>query len=164
MSPDAPTPGRSAPDASGARQQARALAESRRVAMRARARRIRRSVACLALALFAAAFLGVYVQLASGHDPALVAAARRAAATSTKSTGTSSTGSSSVTTQSSEAESTESGSGEGSSSATGSGESSSTAAGSTEASSSESSSTESSSGSTGSGESSSPSSVTTSQS
>jgi hypothetical protein len=41
-------------------------------------RRIRRSVALFAAALFSAAFLMVYVQLASGHDPALVADARRA--------------------------------------------------------------------------------------
>jgi len=57
--------------------QARALARTRRAAMRRRASRIRRSVAALALALFSAAFLGVYAQLASGHDPALSAAARR---------------------------------------------------------------------------------------
>jgi hypothetical protein len=50
---------------------ARALAGSRRSAMRHRVHRIRRAIAGLAAALFAAAFLGVYVQLASGHDPAL---------------------------------------------------------------------------------------------
>jgi hypothetical protein len=60
---------------------ARALARRHRAALRQRTLRIRRSVAGLALALFAAAFLIVYVQLASGHDPALVAnAARRAEA------------------------------------------------------------------------------------
>jgi hypothetical protein len=53
------------------------LADSRRQAMRLRARRIRQGVAGLALALFSAAFLTVYVQLASGHDPALVAATNR---------------------------------------------------------------------------------------
>jgi hypothetical protein len=47
--------------------------------LRRRVRRIRRSVALFAAALFSAAFLMVYVQLASGHDPALVADARRAA-------------------------------------------------------------------------------------
>jgi len=36
-----------------------------------RMRRIRRSVAAATLAVFTAAFLTVYVQLASGHDPAL---------------------------------------------------------------------------------------------
>jgi hypothetical protein len=63
---------------------ARALARRHREAMRRRARRIRRSVAGFALALFAAAFLVVYVQLASGNDPALVAngAKREAAALS----------------------------------------------------------------------------------
>jgi hypothetical protein len=50
--------------------------------MRLRARRIRRVVAGLAVTLFATAFLIVYVQLASGHDPALVAnAAKRHATT-----------------------------------------------------------------------------------
>jgi hypothetical protein len=53
------------------------LAQSRRAALRLRARRIRQGVAGLALALFSAAFLTVYVQLASGHDPALSAAAKR---------------------------------------------------------------------------------------
>ena len=47
------------------------LAGSRRAALRRRVLRIRRSVAGLAAALFSAAFLAVYVQLASGHDPAL---------------------------------------------------------------------------------------------
>jgi hypothetical protein len=47
--------------------------------MRLRARRIRQTVAGLAVALFSAAFLTVYVQLASGHDPALTAAAKRRA-------------------------------------------------------------------------------------
>jgi type IV secretory pathway TrbL component len=71
---------RSTPD----QLQARALAKGRLEAMRRRARRIRRTVASLAVALFATAFLIVYVQLASGHDPALVAnaAKRRAASTS----------------------------------------------------------------------------------
>ncbi len=47
------------------------LARIRRDSMHLRARRIRRSVTGLALALFTAAFVGIYVQLASGHDPAL---------------------------------------------------------------------------------------------
>jgi hypothetical protein len=68
--------------------QARALARARREAMLRRARRIRRAVAGLAVALFVATFLVVYVQLASGHDPALVAnaAKRRAVSTSVTST------------------------------------------------------------------------------
>jgi hypothetical protein len=55
----------------------KSLARSRREAMRLRTRKIRRSVAGLALSLFTAAFLAVYVQLASGHDPALTANAER---------------------------------------------------------------------------------------
>ncbi len=39
--------------------------------MRARTRRIRRNVAVLALALFLATFAGIYLQMASGHDPVL---------------------------------------------------------------------------------------------
>jgi hypothetical protein len=75
MSPSSP---------SSRRRDAKALATSRRDAMLRRARRIRRTVAALAATLFATAFLIVYVQLASGHDPALVAnaAKRRAASTS----------------------------------------------------------------------------------
>jgi hypothetical protein len=66
----------------------KALARIRRDAMRQRARRIRRSVTGLALALFTAAFVGIYVQLASGHDPALSkrhTATTTAAASSTES-------------------------------------------------------------------------------
>ena len=55
---------------------AKALAQSHRDAIRRRTRRIRRSVAALAMTLFAVAFLVVYVQLASGHDPAGRARAR----------------------------------------------------------------------------------------
>jgi hypothetical protein len=73
----------------------RALARQKLIAMRRRARRIRRVVAGLAAATFAAAFLAVYVQLASGHDPALQAAARRS---STSATHQSSSGTSAVTT------------------------------------------------------------------
>jgi hypothetical protein len=63
-------------------EQARAiaLAQERRQTMLLRARRIRRSVAALAAALFSLAFLVIYVQLASGHDPALLANAKRASA------------------------------------------------------------------------------------
>jgi hypothetical protein len=61
------------------RPTAKTLADERRRAiLRRRVRRIRRSVSLFAAALFCAAFLMVYVQLASGHDPALVADARRA--------------------------------------------------------------------------------------
>jgi hypothetical protein len=82
---------------------ARALARTRLEAMRRRTRHIRRSVAALALALFVASFAIVYVQLASGHDPALVANARKraaavSAASSSTGAGESSTGASAVTT------------------------------------------------------------------
>lgn len=60
---------------------AKALACARRDALLRRARRIRRSVASLATLMFVTAFLVVYVQLASGHDPALVANAKRSAST-----------------------------------------------------------------------------------
>jgi hypothetical protein len=56
---------------------ARAAARARKAANERRARSIRRRVAGGATALFAAALLGISVQLASGHDPALVAAAER---------------------------------------------------------------------------------------
>ena len=54
--------------------------DGRRALLLRRPRRIRRSVALFAAALFSAAFLMVYVQLALGHDPGLVADARRASA------------------------------------------------------------------------------------
>lgn len=60
--------------------EAKALARARSEALRVRTRRIRRSVAGLAVTLFVLVFAVVYVQLASGHDPALVANARRRAA------------------------------------------------------------------------------------
>lgn len=58
----------------------RALARARGAAMRQRASGIRRSVAVFTVAIFSAAFLAVYVQLASGHDPALAANSKRAVA------------------------------------------------------------------------------------
>ena len=100
----------------------KALAASRREAMRRRAFRIRRSVTGLALALFTAAFVGIYVQLASGNDPALTSAAKRHAtttSTSAASTATSGSESSSGSTSSGEA------SGEGGESSSSTGEESS---------------------------------------
>ncbi|MCW3019172.1 MAG: hypothetical protein JWN10_1480 [Solirubrobacterales bacterium] len=80
MSASAHTAGQRRPAAPATgRSETRARASSHREAIRRRTRRIRRSVAILAVALFAAAFLLVYVQLASGHDPALVANARKRA-------------------------------------------------------------------------------------
>ena len=72
-----PDDGREPQPQNGEQLSAKALARARREAMHRRARRIRRRVAAGAAALFAAAFLGVYVQLAAGHDPALNAAAKR---------------------------------------------------------------------------------------
>jgi len=67
----------SAPHSDPQRLDPKSVARSRREAMRLRTRKIRRSVTGLALGLFTAAFLAVYVQLASGHDPALTANAER---------------------------------------------------------------------------------------
>jgi hypothetical protein len=50
---------------------ARALAASRRALVLQRARRIRRTVVALSVALFVSAFAVIYVQLVAGHDPAL---------------------------------------------------------------------------------------------
>jgi cytoskeletal protein RodZ len=61
---------------------ARMHARERVATMRLRARRIRRSVVALAATVFTATFLVVYVQMASGHDPALTAAVKRSAAAS----------------------------------------------------------------------------------
>lgn len=72
----------------------RALAAARRASLSRRARRIRRGVAGGALGVFVAAFLGLYVQLASGHDPGL-ASARHSAATASASSGAAGTSSSS---------------------------------------------------------------------
>jgi cytoskeletal protein RodZ len=108
------------PDRDSAEQlDAGTLARSRRKALRGRARRIRRSIAASAAVLFCALFLVVYVQLASGHDPALSAASKNTAtagkvtakasessSSSTQSSGTESTGTESSGTKSSSTEST----------------------------------------------------------
>ena len=92
-----------APGRTAEQHRAKALAQDRRDAMRLRARRIRRAVAGLTAALFASAFLIVYVQLASGHDPALVANAAKRRATSASATGAkASAGESSTSTGTSE--------------------------------------------------------------
>jgi hypothetical protein len=102
------------PDPDAKQLDPRALAETKRAAMLRRARRIRRSVAGTAAALFAALFLVVYVQLASGHDPALSAASKntkteqKAAGTTSSSTGGKATeSSSSGSSEGSETESSE---------------------------------------------------------
>jgi ABC-type phosphate transport system permease subunit len=61
------------------RLDARTLARTKREALRRRTRRIRRSVLGIAAVAFVTAFLVIYVQLASGHDPAL---SKRGTATS----------------------------------------------------------------------------------
>ena len=83
----------------------KARAYAHRDAMSRRARRIRRSVASLAAVIFSTAFLVIYVQLASGHDPALVANAKRTATTSTDS-GSAKASTTSASTGSSTTEST----------------------------------------------------------
>jgi hypothetical protein len=89
QTPDPRSPGDGDSRLSPEQQQARAIARGRRDAMRQRARRIRRAVAGSAAALFVAAFLGVYVQLASGHDPALDSAAKKSSTVSVTSAGSS---------------------------------------------------------------------------
>jgi hypothetical protein len=88
-------------------QNARARAAAHRDGLYRRARRIRRSVASLAAVMFSTAFLVIYVQLASGHDPALVANSKRTASAST-STGSSKASTTSTSTDSSTAETVES--------------------------------------------------------
>lgn len=118
MSVPAHTAGQRYPGArAGSRRDARALARGHRDAVRRRTRRIRRSVAGLAVTLFALAFLVVYVQLASGHDPALVANAEKRAATSSSVTHKSS--SSGTSTAARESSSESSGASESSATSTG---------------------------------------------
>ncbi len=160
------------PTPDGRRLAARELARAKREAMARRAARIRRFIAAGSVALFVAAFLVVYVQLASGHDPALVANAKRKAASGSAAgkakstlskTGTGGSGSSgsSSSGESGTASSTESEAGSSSESETGSssgsGASSSSESGASSASESET-------PSSGESESSSPSSVRTGQS
>ena len=71
------------------------------LARRARVRRIRARVAAGVTALFIAAFSGLYVQLASGNDPALGAESAQVATTGTGSASTSSSASTSTDSSSS---------------------------------------------------------------
>jgi hypothetical protein len=64
---------------------ARKLVRARLAAKRRRARHIRQAVVAFTMAVFVALFATIYVQLASGHDPAL-SASRKAAATRTSAT------------------------------------------------------------------------------
>ena len=124
-----PSPG--AHDREASRRDGRALASSRRAAMRRRATRIRRSVAGLSLGVFTAAFLAVYVQLASGHDPALTSSKGSATVSSAAVAGsvrTTSSGSKAPETAATSAVASASGSGESSGAESDSSESSSPAA------------------------------------
>jgi hypothetical protein len=85
--PPLPGPRRDDAATAASRQRARVLAAERREALRRRIRRIRYTVAGAAATLFIAAFLVVYVQLASGHDPA---PARRASSKAASTSGGSS--------------------------------------------------------------------------
>ena len=77
--------------------QGKAIARARLEAMQRRARRIRRYVSGTACALFVAAFLGVYVQLASGNDPALLAASKHTGTSTTALTASTTTSSAAKT-------------------------------------------------------------------
>jgi cytoskeletal protein RodZ len=63
------------------RMEARRLGQARLAAKRRRAWRIRRIVLAFSVAVFVAMFATIYVQLASGHDPALTASSKTAAVT-----------------------------------------------------------------------------------
>ncbi len=86
----------------------RGLARAKREAMAARARRIRRWVAGTTVTLFVVAFLVVYVQLASGHDPALTANAERRASATESESGTSTESEAGTSSESESGTSTES--------------------------------------------------------
>jgi hypothetical protein len=58
-------------------------AERHRHERRARLLRMRRTVAAVSLAVFIAVFSTIYVQMASGHDPALGKAAKQTSETRT---------------------------------------------------------------------------------
>ena len=78
---------------------AETLVSARLAARGRRTRHLRRRVAALALAVFMAAWLVIYVQLASGHDPALATTtSHRATAVASTSTSASTSASSSSTT------------------------------------------------------------------
>ena len=91
MQPDDSAPQRRRSGQGPGQLAGRAIARQKLLAMRRRARRIRRLVAGLAAATFTAAFLAVYVQLASGHDPALSAAAKRGSTSATRQSSASAT-------------------------------------------------------------------------
>ena len=69
---------------------AETLVSARLAARGRRTRRLRRTVAVLAIAVFMTAWLVIYVQLASGHDPALTASTKKTATVASASTSSSS--------------------------------------------------------------------------
>lgn len=82
---------------------AKRLVRARLAAKRRRARRIRQTVLAFSVAVFVAMFATIYVQLASGNDPALSASSKKAAVSSTTSASGSSESSSSNGTSSNSA-------------------------------------------------------------
>jgi cytoskeletal protein RodZ len=86
-----------------------AVAQERLAARRRRLSRIRRAVAGAAVAVFLAAFSTIYVQMATGHDPALAASSKSkatvVASTASTDTESSSDDSSSSSSSSSSAQS-----------------------------------------------------------
>jgi hypothetical protein len=108
---------------------AKALARARRDALRARTRRIRHTVAGLAVTLFVLVFAVVYVQLASGHDPALVANARKHAIAAQSKSSVAATSSATGSESTGTGESTDSTESTGTSESTGSSESGSSSSG-----------------------------------
>jgi len=74
------------------------------LARRARVRRIRARVAAGATALFLGAFSGLYVQMATGHDPVLGTSTAQVASATTSSSSTSSSTSSTSSTSTRDSE------------------------------------------------------------
>lgn len=105
-----PAPRRPAPRTKPTAE-ARSLAAERLLARKRRISLIRRRVVAIAIAIFLAITAVILVRLASGHDPALVAAAARTStSTATASSGSASTGSSSSSSSSGSSSSSSQGS------------------------------------------------------
>jgi hypothetical protein len=73
------------------REQALAIAASRKAARRARTSRIRRTIAVIGAVAFIGPFGVIYTQLASGHDPALATTTQTVASTPSTSAATTAT-------------------------------------------------------------------------
>jgi len=109
----------------------RRLVRARLAAKRRRARRIRQIVLAFSVAVFVAMFATIYVQLASGNDPALSASSKKAAVSSTTTGGSSAAAKKTTTTASGSSESSSSNGTSSNSASTGSSEASSSEASST---------------------------------